>query len=132
MPESQTAQNGEPVNTAVVALPIPDVYLYENASTTHLVNGTEYAQARWRDGDVTTMCGGVEVPVGPDDDLPDGIQHLADTLDPADISADPVGVMDLTVIDDMCGRCRASYGRDGVPAGVNVVRYEMDDSGWSR
>lgn len=126
-----TPTDNESVNTAVVAIPIPDVYLYQNGPTTHLVNGSDYARARWQDTTVTTMCGGVDVPVGPDDDLPQGVQHLADTLDPEDVSDDPEGVMDLTIV-SLCQRCRASYGRDGVPEGVNVARYEMDGSGWER
>lgn len=126
-------ENAESVNTEVVALPIPDVYLYDNDGTTHLVNGREYARARARGWDeATSMCGHTAIPVGPDDDLPENVEHYADRLTMADVNADAAGVMHLNPARPFCGNCQASYGRDGVPTNVNLVRFETDGSGWSR
>lgn len=121
----------ERVNTTVHSVPLPDVYLYGNNGTTHLINGTEYARARHRGAPTPTICGGLDVPTDSDDTLPDDVQHYADTLTSDDILDSPEGVMGLRHV-DLCRRCRASYGTGGVPADVGVVIYKMDGSGWER
>lgn len=133
--DEEEREDAEEVNQTVQSLPIPDVYVYQKpgSDTTHVVSGTKYARKRVRGQDhAISMCGSIDIPVGPDDDLPEGVQHYADTLTPGDVMDDPTGVMALASL-DLCGNCRASYGTDGVPEGVNVVIFDMQsDGGWER